>query len=85
MQCIGCSFKCILKVGVDELIVNAPRITDQLSKSNLTFWGCLCFWFLLCRLTSGAFTIDSSMPTLRRNLNEHSIFSVYLCARLFGV
>jgi hypothetical protein len=22
---IGCSFKCILKVGVDELIVNAPR------------------------------------------------------------
>jgi hypothetical protein len=30
--------------------------------------------FLLCRLTSGAFTIDSSTPTLRRNLNEHPIF-----------
>jgi hypothetical protein len=30
--------------------------------------------FLLCRLTSGAFTIDSSTPTLRRNLNEHLIF-----------
>jgi hypothetical protein len=41
MHCIGCSFKCILKVGVDELIVNAPRITDQLSKSNLTF-GVVC-------------------------------------------
>jgi hypothetical protein len=38
---IGCSFKFILKVGVDESIVNAPRIqiTDQLFKSNLTFCG----------------------------------------------
>jgi hypothetical protein len=26
---IGCSFKFILKVGVEELIVNAPRITDH--------------------------------------------------------
>jgi hypothetical protein len=36
---IGCSFKFILKVGVDESIVNAPgiQITDQLFKSNLTF------------------------------------------------
>jgi hypothetical protein len=34
---IGCSFKFILKVGVEESIVNAPRITDQLFKSNLTF------------------------------------------------
>jgi hypothetical protein len=29
--------------------------------------------FLMCRLTRGAFTIDSSTPTLRRNLNEHPI------------
>jgi hypothetical protein len=28
---------------------------------------------LLCRLTSGAFTIDSSTPTLTGNLNEHPI------------
>jgi hypothetical protein len=26
---MGCSFKLILKVGVEELIVNAPRITDN--------------------------------------------------------
>jgi hypothetical protein len=26
---IGCSFKCILKVGVEESIVNAPQITDH--------------------------------------------------------
>jgi hypothetical protein len=30
-------FKFILKVGVEESIVNAPWITDQLFKSNLTF------------------------------------------------
>jgi hypothetical protein len=28
-DCIGCSFKFILKVGFDELIVNAPRIADH--------------------------------------------------------
>jgi hypothetical protein len=26
---IGCSFKFILKVGVEESIVNTPRITDH--------------------------------------------------------
>jgi hypothetical protein len=26
---IGCSFKFILKVGVEEPIVNTPRITDH--------------------------------------------------------
>jgi hypothetical protein len=31
--------------------------------------------FLFCRLTSGAFTIDFSMPTLRINLNEHPVIS----------
>jgi hypothetical protein len=34
----------------------------------------MLFGFLLCRLTSGAFTIDSSTPTLRINLNEHPIY-----------
>jgi hypothetical protein len=28
---------------------------------------------VVCRLTSGAFTIDSSAPTLRIHLNEHPI------------
>jgi hypothetical protein len=28
-QSIGCSFKFTLKVGVEELNVNAPRITDH--------------------------------------------------------
>jgi hypothetical protein len=28
-SCMGCSFNCILKVGVEESIVNAPRITDH--------------------------------------------------------
>jgi hypothetical protein len=38
-QGIGCSFKLILKVGVEDSIVNTPRITitDQLFKYNLTF------------------------------------------------
>jgi hypothetical protein len=48
--------------------VNASRI----SCLNLTSLVAL-FVFLLCRLTSGEFTIDSSTPTLTRNLNEHPI------------
>jgi hypothetical protein len=51
-----CSFKFILKVGVEESIVNAPRITDhgpkQISSLNLKSLFAL-FVFLLCRLTSG--------------------------------
>jgi hypothetical protein len=40
--------KFILKAGVEESIVNAPRITDQsdhgsMFKSNLTFWGVCVF------------------------------------------
>jgi ABC-type thiamin/hydroxymethylpyrimidine transport system permease subunit len=53
--------------------VNAPRIADQIfGYLNLTSLFAL-FVFLLCRLTSGAFTIESLTPTLRRNLNEHPI------------
>jgi hypothetical protein len=33
---IGCSFKFFLKVGVEESIVNAPRIMDHGSCLNLT-------------------------------------------------
>jgi hypothetical protein len=44
------------------------QITNQLFKSNLTF--CVVCIFTV---QSRAFTIDSSTPTLRRNLNEHLI------------
>jgi hypothetical protein len=44
-QSIGCSFKFLFKVGVEKPIVIAPRITDQLFKSNLTF--CVVFVFTL--------------------------------------
>jgi hypothetical protein len=67
---IGCSFKFILKVGVEESILKASRI----SYLNLTSLFAL-FVFLLSRLLSGTFTIDSSTPTLslRINLSEHPI------------
>jgi hypothetical protein len=39
---------------------------------NLTSLFAL-FVFLFCRVTSGAFTIDSSTPTSTRNFNEHPI------------
>jgi hypothetical protein len=60
IYCIGCTFQFLLKVGIEESIVNASRI----SCLNLTSLFVM-FVFLLCRLTSGAFTIDSSMPSLR--------------------
>jgi hypothetical protein len=56
------SFKFILKVGVEESIANAPRITDHGSAV-----------LILRFYTSGAFTIESSTPTLRINLNERTI------------
>jgi hypothetical protein len=43
---------------------------DQLFKSNLTF--CVVGVFTL-QTDKGAFTIDSSTPALRRNLNEQPI------------
>jgi hypothetical protein len=63
ITCIGCSFK----------FVDCEPTTDyrsRISCLNLTSLFVL-FVFLLCRLMSGAFTIDSSTLTLRRNLNEH--------------
>jgi hypothetical protein len=56
------SYKFLLKVGVAESSVNRSRI----SCLNITS----LFAFLLCSLTSGAFTIDSS------TLNEHPIYTV---------
>jgi hypothetical protein len=44
---IGCSFKFIFKVGVEESIVNTPWIiyTNQLFKYNLAFCVvCICFY-----------------------------------------
>jgi hypothetical protein len=61
---IGCSFKFPVKVGVEKSIVNAPRITDHLFKSYRHLYF----------NTSGAFTIDSSTPTLTGNLNEDPIY-----------
>jgi hypothetical protein len=52
--------------------IDCERTTDygsQISCLNLTSFFAL-FVSLLCRLTSGAFTIDSSTPTLSINLNE---------------
>jgi hypothetical protein len=72
-----CSFKFIPKVGVEDLIVNAPWIMAHGSTVYYltSLLRCLCFllWFLPCRLTCGAFKIDSSKPTLTGNLNEHPI------------
>jgi hypothetical protein len=48
---IGCSFKFILRVGVEEL--------------------------------RGAFTINSSTPTLRVHLNEHPIYECVIFIRNF--
>jgi hypothetical protein len=65
---IGCSFKFLPKVG-------AERTTDygsRISFLNLTSLFAL-FVFLLSRVASGVIPIDSSMPTLRRNLNEQPI------------
>jgi hypothetical protein len=74
---IGCSFKFIFKVGVEESIVNAPRI----SCLNLTSLFTL-FVFLVCRLTRGAFTINSSILT--ENFNEHPILPFALRNHLLG-
>jgi hypothetical protein len=38
--------------------------------------------FLIYRLTTGAFTIDSSTPTLTENLNEHPIYTLNLYLNL---
>jgi hypothetical protein len=73
MTGIGCSFKFLLKVSIEKSIVNAPRI----SRLNLTSLFAL---FLLLR--RGAFTIESSTPTLSRNLNEHFIQLLLAAFRL---
>jgi hypothetical protein len=58
----------ILKVSVEESIVNAPLVSLQSkntnnAKSEVRFK----------QLIRGGFTIESSTPTLRINLNEHPI------------
>jgi hypothetical protein len=71
-DCIGCSFKFILEVGVE---IDCERPTDyrsRISRLNLTSLFGL-FVFLLCRRASGPFTIDSLTSTLRIKLNEHPI------------
>jgi hypothetical protein len=53
--------------------VNAPRIKDQLFKSNLTF--CVVCVFTL---QSGAFTIDSSTPKKTQFTHERVEYNVFL-------
>jgi hypothetical protein len=55
---IGCSFKFILKVGVEESIVNAPLVSQQKNTNN----GKIEVRFK--QLIRGVFTLDSSTPTL---------------------
>jgi hypothetical protein len=58
-QNIGCSFKFIRRVGVEESIVTTNNAKSEVRFKQLEL--------------RGAFTIDSSTPTLRVNLNEHPI------------
>jgi hypothetical protein len=69
---IWCSFKFILKVGAEKSIVKAPRIRSRISCLILTSLFAL-FVFLLCRWTSGAFTIDSSTPI---NFQNHRMIEI---------
>jgi hypothetical protein len=39
---MGCSFKCILKVGVEKLIVNAPLVSLHSKNTN----NAICAWIL---------------------------------------
>jgi hypothetical protein len=41
------------------------------------------FVFLVCRLTSGVFTINSSTPILKIILNEHPIFKYNIISSRF--
>jgi hypothetical protein len=67
-------FKFLLKDGVEESIVNAPLVSLQ-SKNTNNATSEVRFK----QLIRNAFTIDSSTPTSRRNLNEHPIlFNVKL-------
>jgi hypothetical protein len=58
---IGCSFKFIIKVSVEESIVNAPLVSLQSknTKSEVRFEDLI---------RDGVFTIDSSTLTLKINL-----------------
>jgi hypothetical protein len=68
INCIGRSIKFLLKVGVEGSIVNAPHVSLQSKHINKTTSE-----VRFKHLIRGGFTIDSSTPTLRRNLNEHPI------------
>jgi hypothetical protein len=74
---IGCSFKFILKVGIEESIVNAPLVSGQSKNTNNAKSEVRLKQLigdLICNhLISRAFTIDSSAPTFRINLNEHPV------------
>jgi hypothetical protein len=58
------SMGCSLKFPIEESIINTPRITNLISCLNIKSLFAL---FLIWRLKSGAFTIDSPTPTLTGN------------------
>jgi hypothetical protein len=66
---IGCSFKFILKVDVEESIVNAPLVGLQSQNTNNTKSE-----VRFKQLIRDPWCDHSSTPTLRINLNEHPIF-----------
>jgi hypothetical protein len=64
------SFKFLIEAGVEKSIVNPPRI----SCLNLISLFAL-FVFLVWRLTSDAFTIDSSTPTSTPHLKKNTLYN----------
>jgi hypothetical protein len=63
----------VLIEGLSHFLTNfLQNLASCQTSLNLTSLFAL-FVFLLCRLASGAFTIDSSTPTLRIKLNEQHL------------
>jgi hypothetical protein len=65
-------FHIICWILFDKIIILVLVLFSHRCCLHLTSLFAL-FLFLLRKLTSGAFTIDSPTPTLERNLNEHPI------------
>jgi hypothetical protein len=62
----------IVHEKIQELTVNVPLVSLQIKNTN-NAKSEVRFKQLYQSLIRGAFTIDSSTPTLRINLNEHLI------------
>jgi hypothetical protein len=73
-----CLLKFPVKVGVEESIVNAPLVS--LSSAQTTETVRLDLNSFISGVIRGAFTIDSSTPTLTGNFNARPIY--YYCINL---